>query len=183
MGDVEYHACMVGSTRQKWQRLRGTVAKLKHLDQRWCDHSHPHDPWKEDGRFMTSYEAAYPAAFCHEVAKMWQPKNTNQIQNLATSVMELAITPAERRRSKLAALRSATNSQTKKHERLLQEYKWIYNDIKLPTYPKQLINNIIYNKSWVTSASATKDLPVETRMIRLRGPEGQHLNWQQVKEG
>ena len=136
--DSNYDACMVGGTRPKHQKLRGTCREiLDVMRDRFCDGQHPHEPWKVDGRPQTSQEAAYPQLFCDMAAEalsqhMVQDQGEQQHPDtVAVEVQGKALAPllAAAKPPNVAAhqqrLKEATGPQprTSRCSRLIPEYK------------------------------------------------------------
>ena len=66
VSDTLHDLCMVGGTRPKRQRLRGTL-RLPSLANRFCDGSHAHQPWRAGALPWSAAE--YPQQFCDVVVQ------------------------------------------------------------------------------------------------------------------
>ena len=184
--DLGYHACMVGSRRKKWQRLRGHVGKMEEaFHGKWCDGSHVHAAWQEGGWSATAEEAEYPEKLCELVASCWTPWPTTKTPgNKAIAILSAAISPKDARRQRLAQLRSATGLQTKQHTRLIQEYKIIYDGIATGSmYQNKLRSCFLNDKAWVKYPMAGIEWATGMRMIRPVDYNKSPLTAQAIKDG
>jgi hypothetical protein len=130
--DVCYSACMVGGTRAKRQRLRGTEPSMHVVAELWCDGSHQHEPWRQGSTLMTATEAEYPRQFCRmlagEFAKAWAPRSSakgSRPSSLAVAASAAARMP---RGMGLAAARKAaagTQPRYGQMPQLVPEYKTV----------------------------------------------------------
>jgi len=140
--DANYQACMYGGKRDKWQRLRSSMATITKLSVQ-CDKQHPHEPWGprlQSGVFTgfhTDEEAEYPLRFCDAVATLLAPflfaragkqPVTEAVARL-TSTVEAAAThslPDAAKRA-TAHLRAAVGKQARGRvlEQLIPEHKCI----------------------------------------------------------
>ena len=71
VGDVFFHNCMHGGTRDKRTRLRCFPAQAFAALGINCDNSHEHAPWgvhPETGQFATAGERVYPVLLCERLA-------------------------------------------------------------------------------------------------------------------
>jgi len=177
--DADYDACMVGGTRPKKQRLRGTPTSiLSAVAGKLCDGMHRHAPWKIDGKPQTAQEAAYPQEFCELVAAQLEPEGwptekdlemVERIERTGAAIQSRTMPPivaaarpaqAEANQARLKET-AGTQPRSSRCKRLVAEYKNIEVIVTSPAEAELLEQVRANSKGW-----PEKDLQLEQGRIR-----------------
>lgn len=177
--DIEYSACMVGSGRDKKQRLRTCSPTLfKELRGLQCDRSHKHDPWSSGAReWHSAEEAEYPKEFCEMIANSCRTQARKCVVPSGSAAHARGAMAAAKRPRKKGDmnLRRAVGVQpgSTRTARLIPEYKLVMA-LKITDEEYKVIKEAkTKNKGWVKEPIVllAGHIPAGTRILRRKGED------------
>ena len=187
--DVEYHACMVGGSRNKRQRLRANATELRILDQRWCDGSHKHLPWTSGGSLHHSEEAEYPQQMCEEIASQFVKVDAHvgaaaRHHGIASG----ALAASKRKRQRREQPRKAHLGKqvgARQPERTVAEYKAVHITGIPASDAGQAQQARDSDKGWLSESLVVGNacIPSGSRILRVHGESGQESGQAEVQWG